>query len=141
MNPYLIILGAVIAGGLGVSLWGWQTLCRSRRMGQWPTVEGVIEACEPSAEDNDLLPDIVFSYRVDDRDYRRRFTFPEGTHPLPEFTRMYMERYPVGKAVKVHYDPQHPEDATLETASQGEWMILALGIAMVVGGALALLFA
>ena len=138
MNPYLIIIGAVIVSGLGVSLWGWRSLRRSRARLRWPTVEGVIEACEPSAKDNDLLPDIVFSYRVAGHDYRRSFTFPEGTHPLPEFTRMYMQRYPVGKRVQVYYEPQRPENATLEPASQGEWMILALGLAMLVGGIAAL---
>lgn len=141
MNLYPIILGLVAVGGIGVSLWGWQTLQRARKVQAWPTVTGLIEACEPTSEVNDLLPDIIFSYRVNDRDYRRSFEFPEGTHPLPEFTRSYMERYPVGKKVEIYYDPENPQNATLEPGSQGDWMILALGIMMTVGGVVALLIA
>ncbi len=141
MNLYPIILALVALGGIGVSLWGWQTLRRARRVREWPTVSGTIEACEPTSEANDLLPNIVFSYRVDGRDYRRSFAFPEGTHPLPEFTRTYMERYPVGKTVEVYYEPGQPQNATLEPGSQGDWMILALGLMMTAGGIIALLIA
>ena len=141
MNLYPLILAAVAIGGIGISIWGWQTLQRARKVQSWPTVTGTIEACEPTSEVNDLLPDIIFSYRVNDHDYRRSFQFPEGTHPLPEFTRSYMERYPVDKIVDVFYDPENPENATLEPGTQDDWMILALGIMMAAGGIIALLVA
>lgn len=141
MNLYPVILAAVVLGGIGISIWGWKTLQHARKVEAWPTVDGVIEACEATSAANDLLPDIIFSYRVDGQNYRRSFTFPDGTHPLPEFTRQYMERYPVGKRVTIYYQPGQPDHATLEPSSQGDWMILALGIMMTLGGVVALLIA
>jgi len=41
--------------------------------------------------------------------------------------------------VEIFYDPDQPETATLEPGAQGDWMILAMGIAMVIGGILSLI--
>jgi hypothetical protein len=107
-------------------------------MEQWPRTTGKIEVFNPSSKENDLLPEIVFSYQVNEKAYRRQFEFPEGTHPLPEFVTFYKNKYPVGSAVEVFYNPEQPEIATLEPGTQGDWMILAMGIAMMIGGALSL---
>ena len=88
---------------------------------------------------NDLLPEIIFSYQVDGKPYRCHFEFPEGTHPLPEFVTFYRNKYPVGAEAEVFYNPEQPEIATLEPGAQGDWMILAMGIAMALGGALSLI--
>lgn len=138
MNLYSAILGTVLLAGLGITIWGWKILANSRKIKQWPTVEGIIEESTEKPE-NDLLPHIIFSYQVDNTKYQRKFDFPEGTHPLPEFNQAYLKKYPVGKAVTVYYNPEQPETATLETETQGDWMILALGILMAVGGFITLL--
>lgn len=139
MNLYPIILGLVVLGGIGISIWGWRVLAASRKARQWPRVEGVIEEAELSSATNDLLPHIVFSYQVEDKQYRRAFEFPEGTHALPEFAQSYVRKYPVGARVQVYYDPGQADHATLEPGAQGDWMILVLGLLMVVGGLAALL--
>ncbi len=139
MNLYSLILIIIILGGIGLSIWGWSILKKSRRMEQWPRTRGKIEVFNDSSKENDLLPEIIFSYRVDGKTYRRQFEFPEGTHPLPEFVTFYKNKYPVGIEVDVYYDPQHPETATLEPSTQGDWMILAMGIAFVIGGVVSLI--
>lgn len=139
MNLYSIILAAVTLGGIGVSFWGWSILQTSRKRSQWPRAKGIIEASNPSSPDNDLLPEIIFSYQVDRETFHRQFEFPEGTHPLPEFAKAYNNKYPVGAEVDVFYNPDQPGIATLEPGAQGDWMILALGIAMTIGGALTLI--
>jgi len=144
MNLYPIILGAVLIGGIGVSIWGWKVMSRSKIMKAWPTTTGVIEESSQGPEgrdttNSDLLPHIVFSYQVKGSDYQCIFEFPEGTHPLPEFNKAYLEKYPVSKKVVVYYNPEQPEIATLEPETQGDWMILTLGIMMAIGGAAALL--
>ena len=136
MNLYSLILAAVTLGGIGISIWGWLILQKSRRREQWPQVAGKIEASNTTSQLNDLLPEIIFSYQVNGKDYHKQFEFPEGTHPLPEFTKAYNEKYPVGKTVDVFYNPENPESATLEPNTQGDWMILAMGVAMTVGGVL-----
>lgn len=138
MNLYSIILAAVTLGGIGLSIWGWSILQKSRKMQQWPRTTGKIEVFNPSSKENDLLPEIIFSYHIDNKDYRKQFEFPEGTHPLPEFVTFYKNKYPVGSTVEVFYNPEQPEIATLEPSAQGDWMILAMGIAMMIGGALSL---
>ena len=139
MNLYPVILGAVLIGGIGISIWGWKVLARSKKMKAWPTTTGVIEQASPSSEAHDLLPYILFSYQVAEKTYQCAFEFPEGTHPLPEFNQAYLDKYPVGKEVEVYYNPEQPETATLEPETRGDWMILALGILMAIGGAAALL--
>lgn len=139
MNLYPLILGTVLVGGIIISAWGWKVLAKSRKMKSWPTTIGTIAQASPSSESNDLLPHIVFSYQVKGKTYQRAFEFPEGTHSLPEFNQAYLDKYPVGKEVEVFYDPDQPETATLEPETQGDWMILALGLMMTIGGAVALL--
>ena len=141
MNAYLIILLAVTLGGIGISAWGWRIRLRSQQVSQWPIVEGRIEESTPGAEQNDLLPHILYSYEVGGRPYRKVFEFPSGTHPLPEFTQAYLEKYPVGTIVSVYHNPAQPQDSTLEPATQGDWMILGLGILMTLGGLGALMTA
>ena len=138
MNLYSAILGTVLLAGLGITIWGWKILASSRKIKQWPTVEGTIEESTEKPE-NDLLPHIVFSYQVEGKQYQRKFEFPEGTHPLPEFNQAYLKKYPAGKNVSVYYNPEQPETATLEAETQGDWMILALGIMMAAGGLITLL--
>jgi len=139
MNLYPLILISVALGGIGISVWGWRILQASKRVAQWPTVPGRIEVSALGSSHNDLLPDIHYSYEVAGQHYQRRFEFPSGTHPLPEFSRSYVEKYPVGASVTVYYNPQQADDSTLEPGAQGDWMILALGILLTLGGVGALL--
>ncbi|NOX76639.1 MAG: DUF3592 domain-containing protein [Gammaproteobacteria bacterium] len=139
MNLYPVILVLVALGGIAISAWGWKTLAKSREARAWPTTTGVIRESQLTSKTNDLLPHIVFDYQFEGQKYTRVFEFPEGTHPLPEFSQSYLNKYPVGKEVMVYCQPQRPEIATLEPGAQGDWMILALGILMAVSGALTLL--
>ncbi len=139
MNLYSIILASVALGGIGISIWGWLILQKSRKIKQWPRIIGIIESSNPTSAENDLLPEIVFSYQLDGKKYQKQFEFPDGTHPLPEFSKAYNEKYPVGKKVEVFYNPDQHEAATLEPGAQGDWMILAMGIAMHIGGVLSLI--
>ena len=138
MNAYLFIIIATLLFGLGISLWGWRIRQQSQRRSQWPQAAGRIEESAPGAEQNDLLPHILYAYQVDGRDYRQVFQFPSGTHPLPEFTQSYLDKYPVGAPVRVYYDPQAPQHSTLEPSTQGDWLILLLGMLMVLGSVVAL---
>lgn len=139
MNLYPVILIAVTLGGIGVSLWGWRVLKQAQLTRQWPQTTGMIETSEPGSEHDDLLPHIVYRYRIGNEEYRAPFRFPEGTNPMPEFAASYLKKYPVGAEVTVFYNPEQPQDSTLEPAARGDWMILALGILMLAGGAISLL--
>ena len=141
MNLYSAILAFVTLAGIGLSFWGWSILQKSQKVKQWPRTKGTIESFKDSSDENDLLPEIIFSYQVNNKNYRRTFEFPEGTHPLPEFVTFYKNKYPVNSEVEIFYNPEQPAIATLEPGAQGDWMILAMGVAMVIGGLLSLLLA
>ncbi len=134
MNPYIIILAIVTVSGIAISIWGWQILKASQKSRNWPSVDGVIEESTPDSVEDDLLPHIVYHYQVNGNNLRSSFQFPSGTNPLPEFAQAYVKKYPVGANVKVYYNPENPQQSTLEPSAQGDWMILVVGIMMALGG-------
>jgi hypothetical protein len=140
-NAYAIIIGLFILGGLATAVWGARLVARTRALRRWPGVEGVIETADPARPDDDLLPHIVFSYRVDGKTYRRAVEFPAGTLPTPELGADWLRKYPAGQRVTIHYDPQHPEDALLEPGrgGAGDWLVVALGAGAALIGLLMLL--
>ncbi len=138
MNAYSIILVLILLGGIAITAWGWRIMRQAQQKKQWPTSQGTITECEPTSRHDDLLPHIRFSYQVANKDYHQTFQFPDDTNPLPEFAQAYVKKYPVGKTVQVYYNPEQPQEATLEPSTQGDWMIMAIGILMVIGGAAAL---
>lgn len=138
MNTYIIIILLVILGGIVTSVWGIRVLKQSRIASAWPTVDGVVTESEPESEHDELLPHIRFEYRVNDQALSNTIKFPPDTNPLPEFARSYIEKFPVGQNVQVYYNPENPSDSTLEPSLQGDWMILAMGLLMAVGGVIAI---
>ncbi|RFC37050.1 MAG: Protein of unknown function (DUF3592) [Candidatus Nitrotoga sp. SPKER] len=141
LNYYVFILGLfVIAGFVGV-LWGWFIIAKARKTLRWPMVEGVIEQSALTSEADDLLPHILFSYTVATYTYQRTLEFPNGTNPSPELASSYAKKYPVGAKVSVYYNPDQPDQATLEPGlARGDWMIPVLGIAAMALGIFALFF-
>lgn len=140
MNTYAIILVIISLGGIAIALWGWQILRNSHnKTKQWPVVVGIIEISEPTSKEDELLPHIVYRYAVNGSVLRSPFEFPSGTNPMPEFAQAYVKKYPIGAQVQVYYNPQQPQQSTIEPSTQGDWMILVLGIMMAVGGGIALL--
>lgn len=140
-NPYAIILGLFIIAGFIATLWGWSIIAKARKTRRWPMVEGAIEQSAPMSETDDLLPHILFSYTVGMRTYQHVLGFPDGANPSPELATRYTGKYPVGAKVPVYYNPDQPDQATLEPGlARGDWMILALGIAAMAFGIFALFF-
>ncbi len=140
MNLYPIILTLMLVGGIAISLWGWVVMKRAQRKQKWPHVPGRIEVSDLSSELDDLLPHIVFSYTVEGKAYERAFEFPPDINPMPEFSKSYCDKYPVGADIQAYYDPADPGEATLEPGSRGDWMVLALGLLMILVGAVSLLW-
>ena len=141
MNYYAIILGLFIIAGFVAVIWGWFIFAKARKTLRWPMVEGAIEQSAPTSEDNDLLPHILFSYTVAAYNYQRILEFPDGTEPSPELATSYAKKYPAGAKVSVYYNPDQPDQATLEPGlARGDWMIPAVGIIAMAFGIFALFF-
>lgn len=141
MNYYAIILGLFIIAGLFAVLWGWSIIAKARKTLRWPMVEGTIEQSTSTSEADDLLPHILFSYTVAAYTYQRTLAFPSGTNPSPELATSYAKKYPAGAKVSVYYNPDQPDQATLEPGlAKGDWMIPFLGIIAMALGIYALFF-
>ncbi|MCC6207903.1 MAG: DUF3592 domain-containing protein [Gammaproteobacteria bacterium] len=139
-NAYALIIGLFIAGGLITAGWGWRLIVRARAMRLWPATEGIIETAEVIGGEDDLLPHIVFSYRVDGKNYHRILELPPGALPSPELAAAWRRNYPAGGQVTVYYDPRRPDNALLElSGGAGDWLIFALGAAATLLGSAMLL--
>jgi len=141
MGPYSIILMLFTLAGLVMTVWGWIIIARGKRTLRWPSVEGAIERSSPSSEENDILPKIVFSYRVADRRYQCDLALPAGSGVTPDFAESYVKKYPEGAKVRVHYNPEQPEHATIEPGlARDDWLVFVIGILAMVLGAVFLVF-
>ena len=139
LNPYVIILGLFTLTGFAAAAWGWRIIAKGRETMRWPTVEGVVEKCEPPSS-TDLLPTIEYRYSVAGASYHRALEFPPDITPTAEYSADYVKRYPPGRTVTVHYNPGDPAQATLEPGvGRGDWMVFALGAGMAVFGVVFLL--
>lgn len=141
VNPYVLILVFFTITGIIATIWGWMIIAKARKSKTWPSVEAEIVKSRRGLEQNDLLPEIIFSYAVEGRGYTKTQEFPADLTPDKEFTDSFLKKYPEGARVQVYYNPYDPEQATLETGFiSGDWMVFALGIGMSLFGALSLIF-
>ena len=128
-NPYIIILSFFILAGLFATIWGWRIITEAKKNLVWPTTPGTISKLQASSQADDLLPLIEFSYSVNEKEYQRTLSFPNSVSPSQELTKQYLKKYPLGSSVEVSYDPEFPEDATIEPGlANGDWFVFAIGI-------------
>ena len=132
------VAAVVIAANLIYAL--WKARRQAAAMTQWQTVPGEIIACEVSVprvhtseEDSDCSVNLRYRFRVGPRDY-------EGSHIHASreamTTRMLAEetaaKYPPGCRVDVHYRPDHPATAVLETKDERSLTALIVFLAVFV---------
>lgn len=140
-NPYIIILILFTLAGVVAMFWGWAIIGRARKTKHWPMVQGRVERSELASDANDLLPDIQFSYTVNEQHYRCTLEFPRDVTPTPEFAASYVKKFPAGSQVAVYYDPARPDRSTLEPGlGRGDWMVFVLGLGAAISGILFMVF-
>ncbi len=113
----------------------------------WPTTEGIIKSSEviEKREDNGLMysANIVYSYTVNGQTIESNqvwFSANYSSSNRQEFQRTVID-YPVGKKVKVYYDPDDPVVAVLNPgAFTSTYIVLFLGRTfMGIGGLLVII--
>jgi len=112
---------------------------KSRLRLAWPTTTGCVVVSEVQSPDDDMLPLIEYRYQVDETEYQSRLQFPAATSPSEELSKSYVARYPVASDVTVYFQPGQPQQSTLEPKSQGDWLLLVIGIVTTLMGVLFLL--
>ncbi len=134
-NPYAVILSLFLLGGLLATVRGLMIILKARKTRHWPCVEGIIEESRLSSDNHDLLPHILFRYTIRQSDYKRTMEFPVDITPSQEFSTSYVQKYPVGARVQVYYNPNNPQNATLEPGlGKGDWLIFVIGLGMLFFG-------
>jgi len=138
--------------GIAIALRGWSAPNEAKRSLQWPSVDGVIrtsgiESSESRTDDGlgtvrKFTPAVTYTFRVGGAE-RRRTQIAIGmsnlSGELAEAERV-VTRYPVGKHVRVYFDPAS-RMAVLEpgnTKSANTIVGIGLGIA-ITGGLLVLI--
>lgn len=143
-----VVLGSTLmALGCGVTFWiGKPLRDEALASSSWPATDGRIvrSRLEESRKDGKTLrtADIGYDYELDGKTLSgSRVWIGDGYSASPggEFAAA-VERYPIGRQVRVHYDPQAPARSVLEPGSTWSGSVLFLiGLAMLVLGGLLLL--
>lgn len=122
----------MVVGVIAIGCGAW-TLLRSLRCEHWPTTEGVIETAEMGRQSSNdggdtYSANVSYSYQVAGIHYvGTRLAFA-AMSASSGYARGILDRYPVGKKVPVHYSPDDPELAVLETGIHGgTWVALGVG--------------
>jgi hypothetical protein len=132
--------------GVGLLAAGLWTIGRAVVATRWPTVPGVVVSSEIDVHDGrnnvdevpatTYHPAVRYAYDVDGRRYvGERITWGDfGSTDLEE-RRAVAERYPLGSPVTVHYRPNAPQHAVLQSGPVAFNLLMpALGLGLLVGG-------
>ena len=135
----LLILGLAFSGIGGYTVW------EQLRVRNFLPVKGTVTAADIDVEsDSDgtsYYPMVTFRYEVDGTVYEagqlRTVRIGGGQAGAAATVR----QYPVGAEVDAWYDPEDPDTAVIETdVSWISWLFAGLGVAMLIGGVLLLIF-
>lgn len=112
---------ALCAIACGLILAGRLSIRRASDSENWPAVEGmVVESSVAASRDQGrqrFRPVVRYHYEIDGQRYegnRIQWDASEGHRKYTRARRM-LDRYRSGSRVKVHYDPQRPTSAVLQT--------------------------
>lgn len=147
-----VILGLLFfAAGIGmVFWWGIPTLQKAKASTSWPTTRGVVVASDIErdvSEDHDDRRSVTYharvtcEYTVAGTIYNcNTVSFGQYGSSNRNHARQIVNRYPVGKTVDVHYDPEKPASAVLEPGvSLISYLALGAGIMVGLAGAMLLI--
>ena len=135
--PGVFILIGLIVLGFGV----WN-LMRSLGSEHWPVVNGTVQSAtmqrhSSSKGGSTYSAELAYDYEIAGSHYTgRRLAF--GTmSSSAAYAQGILNRYPVGQKVAVHYSPDDPNMAVLETGIHGgTWLCFGIGAVFVMAGGL-----
>lgn len=98
---------------------------RAKKSAQWPVADGVVISSQMHPGSfkgmKGYWGEIEFRYRVRNKDYQSSALSLGHDHlAAKQSWQPILDEYPVGKAVKVYYDPRQPAVGILEPGLHGE---------------------
>jgi len=135
-NLVILILGMFVAG-VALMTFGGYEIKGSRESGNWPGAQGTISSSGVSkrtSKDSNhrtkttYYPKVGYHYQVDGRKYTsHRIEFGGGeTGGSQKWAQKVVNKYPAGKTVAVHYNPQDPNYGVLEAGFTWRSIIVLL---------------
>jgi Protein of unknown function (DUF3592) len=102
---------------------------RAKKSEHWPTAAGIISAnwlrVGIGKRGRFYHPEIAFRYRVGGADYQgSRISFKFDRDGPQREAQSILDRYPMGSAVKVYYDPANPAFGILQPGRNDEMQLL-----------------
>lgn len=131
----LFVVIGLVAVGAGV----W-TLIKSVRTESWPVTDGVIESAKIQSHSSSkggtsYSPKVTYTYRVGGANYGGDRIAIGQMSSSADYAQGVLNRYPVGSKVAVHFSPDDPAEAVLETGIHGgTWISFGVGTAFVLVG-------
>lgn len=156
INGIMLVCLALLVGGLGIFLMimSLLSLQQGKEARSWKVVAGRIvrSSLEEKRVDTNYgdgmrraevgyLPRVEYQYRVGDETLTgQRISLVEKQYTQKSGQKA-LEKYPIGATVQVHFNPENPQEAVIETGTVLSSLIFMLGgIALVaVGIAIAIL--
>jgi hypothetical protein len=149
-----LFFGTIIFGGLGIFLlFTWvQNLQMARSSKSWPAVQGtvvsskvvrVLDSTDKNGKRHYIYKGLVkYSYTVEGQNHlSTRISFGDYSTSRAGHAEKIVANYPIGKQVRVYYDPDFPVQAVLERkAGFGHFIPALVGFLFLLGG-IAMLFA
>ena len=124
-------------GGVGAGVWN---LYRGLRCESWPTADGVVDRAKMKFHSSSkggvtYSADVSYHYQTAGT-YHTGARLAFGTmSSSASYAQDILARYPVGAKVQVHYSPDDPELAVLETGVHGGvWIEFGVGTVFVLVG-------
>jgi hypothetical protein len=121
VNPKTIVIVVVVMMlvGLGLIALTYPDIQASQDAASWPTTDGVVLSTfietSSDGQGDSYSPHIVYEYHVNAIRYEsNRIALSTFSSNLSE-AQSYIDNYPIGSTVTVHYNPNDPGDAVLET--------------------------
>lgn len=135
VSVIMIVLGSIF---IAITLSSMQA---AEEAAVWPTTEGIVMdsyiATHPGSEgQTSYSPELVYQYQVDGVSYNGDRLFVTSHSSDYGWAQSYLDRYPVGSTITVHYNPANPLEAVIETqANQVDYILLIVGVVFAAIGA------
>ncbi len=135
MNKVLLLVLAGIS--IGILIHGIRMRLKGTGSRHWSRARGVIKESFVDTSVNTGLNDpnsvsyfaaVTYSYRVGGREFTgKQVTFGDHGTPRLAHANAILARYPEGREIDVHFDPDRPSFSVLEKSPGANWMVIMAG--------------
>ncbi|MDA3894800.1 MAG: DUF3592 domain-containing protein [Desulfobacteraceae bacterium] len=138
---------AMFAVGIFLMSWAGYEMKGAAESRAWPEAQGSITSSHVSKETSrdseqrlrtTYYPNVAYQYQIAGRGYTgTRINFGGRTGGMEWVAQRTVDRYPAGKIIIVHYNPQEPTYAVLEAGiTWGLILLFLMGVVFIAAGVL-----